>query len=154
LKIPEESMSLTTCPKCGKFNAFSSTQCPDCGASLEEEDRPKPGRIAELWSLLTEKCVQEIWCIVIGIILILMGIFVPQLGSAILQLVAVFTEEDYHMRRNIEETTPSAGDGWLVIGIGLIFTGFGVFGIYANWEKSHRSVEEKPQPQDDSRSES
>jgi hypothetical protein len=144
-------MTLSSCPKCGKYNVFNAVQCPDCGASLEGEDRPKLGRIAEFWILLTKKCVQEIWCIVIGVILILMGIFVPQLGSAILQVVAIFTEEDYHARRNIEETTPSAGDGWLVIGIGIFFTGFGVFGIYANWEKSHRSVEEKPQ--DGSRSE-
>jgi hypothetical protein len=146
-------MTLTHCPKCGKFNVFNAAQCPDCGASLEGEDRPKRGRIAEFWTLLAEKCVQEFLCIVIGIILILMGVFVPQLGSAILQVVAVFTEGDYHMRRNIEEVTPSAGDGWLVIGIGMIFIGFGVFGIYATWEKSHRGVEEKPQPQDDSRSE-
>ena len=138
-------MSLTYCPKCGKFNVFNATQCPDCGASLEAEEKPKPGRIAGLWSLWIEKCVQELWCIVIGIILIFLGVFVPELGSGIIQLVLVFTEDDRRLRRSIESDKPSAADGWWVIAVGLVFIGFGVFGLYAAWEKSQRSVNEDPQ---------
>ena len=147
-------MSLTTCPKCGKFNVFNAAQCPDCGASLEGEDRPKPGRIAELWSLWTEKCVQELWCIVIGVILILLGIFAPGFGSSIIQLVLVFTSDDRRQRRIIESDKPGPADGLWVAAVGLVSIGFGVFGLYAAWEKSQRSVDENPQPQNDSHPES
>lgn len=127
-------MTLSTCPKCGKFNVFNATQCPDCGASLEGDDQPKRGPIAELLFVWTSKNVQELWCLVIGVVLILMGIFVPAVGSAVIQIVLIFTEDNRHLRRSIADDKPSAADSWWVIAAGLIFIGFGAFGLYASWK--------------------
>src|SRR5512145_2638370 len=128
-------MPLSSCPRCGKFNLFNAAQCPDCGASFAGEDRPQRSPMAELWSVWTKENVQELWCLVIGVVAILMGIFVPQLGSAIIQIVLVFMETDRRLRRTIADDKPSAADSWWVIAFGLLFIGFGVFGLYASWKK-------------------
>lgn len=90
---------------------------------------------SKLWSVWTSENVQELWCIVIGVALILMGIFVPAVGSAIIQIVLVFTEEDRRLRRTIVDDKPSAADSWWVIAVGVLFIGFGAFGLYASWKK-------------------
>jgi hypothetical protein len=130
-------MTLSTCPKCGKFNVFNATQCPDCGANLEGDDRPNRGPMAELLSVWTSKNAQDLWCIVIGVVLIWMGIFVPQLGSAIIQIAVIFTEKNRHLRRAIEDDKPSAADSWWVIAAGLLSIGFGAFGLYSSWKSLH-----------------
>jgi hypothetical protein len=144
----EEAMPLTDCPKCGKFNAFNSLQCPSCGASLDGDDQPKPGHVAGLWALWLEKCVQELWCIVFGIILILLGVFAPLLGSVIIEILLIFAPTNRPYRRSSDHTPPSASDGWWVIMAGLIAIAVGISGLYSAWKKSQ--TEDLPRQNDSS----
>jgi hypothetical protein len=130
----EEKMNLVACPKCGKMNEANTSICPSCRKYLTIEQAPIPhpddGK-------LIKEIVLNVLGLVAGVILILLGIISPAFGSAILQIILVFTETDVHSSRVISEAKPNASDGWIVIVVGVFFILAGSIGLYVSIKKHY-----------------
>jgi|WetSurMetagenome_2_1015567.scaffolds.fasta_scaffold130898_2 hypothetical protein len=129
-------MNLAACPKCGKMNESDASICPSCRTYLIKEQTPIP-RSDD--GKLKKDIVVNVLGLVAGAILILLGIVSPAFGSAILQIILVFTETDVNASRTISEAKPNASDGWIVIVVGVFFFLAGSIGLFVSIKK-HYSV--------------
>jgi hypothetical protein len=125
-------MSMIACPKCGEFNESNTLHCTACGARLDEQAAPVPdsGR-----GTLIKENLFNLLGLVAGVTLVLLGIFVPALGSAIIQFILLFTESNRYSRRAIGDAQPNNSDGWIVIVVGVLFILASNFGLYASLKK-------------------
>ena len=127
-------MNLVACPKCGNMNESNTSICPSCRTYLIKEQDHIPysddGKFKK-------EIVLNVLGLMAGVILILLGIISPAFGSAILQIILVFTETDVHASRTISEATPNASDGWIVIVVGGFFILAGSIGLYVSMKKHY-----------------
>ena len=125
-------MSMIACPKCGELNESNAPYCATCGARLDE--RSAPVTDAGRGTLIKEN-IPNLLSLLAGAVLVLLGIFVPAFGSAILQFVLLFTASNRNSRRAIGDAQPNNSDGWIVIAVGALFFLGGSFGLYASLRK-------------------
>ena len=121
-------MTNIACPRCGVLNEENAAHCADCGARLEEPARPKP---VPSGTLFKENISNILW-LVAGAVFLFLGITVPWLGSAIIQLVLFFTSSS---SRATDNARPSNADAWLVIAIAVLCFLVGGFGLYQSLSK-------------------
>ena len=129
------------CPKCKEFNDENTTHCAAGGARLDEPAKPDPGR----GTLLKENIPNILW-LAAGAVFLLLGIFVPALGSAIVQFVMLFAESDHASRQSIVDAQPGKSDAWPVIGASILCFLFGGFGLYASLKKFWAKRLDKSEP--------
>ena len=122
-------MSMIACPKCGELNETNIIYCTACGANLEKQATPitDSGR-----GTLIKENILNLLGLVVGVSLVMLGVFVPAIGSAIIQFVLLFTESNHNYRRAIGNAQPNNSDGWIVISVGALFILASGVGLYAS----------------------
>jgi zinc-ribbon domain len=124
-------MANITCPQCGELNEENAIHCAACGARLDEPAKPRP---APGGTLLKENIPNILW-LAAGVVFLFLGITVPWLGSAIIQLVLSFTATNSRASRSIGTAQPSNADAWLVLAIAVLCFLVGGFGLYQSLSK-------------------
>jgi hypothetical protein len=145
-------MALIPCPKCGELNEPSSFHCAACGADLKQEETGQPEARSAARSLLAAENIKSLLGVLAGVLIILLGIFVPGLASAIIQFVLIFTSNDRLQRRTLSDAKPSAGDGWWVVAVGVICIFFFGMDLYGSWKKGRseeKAATEQPEVEED-----
>ena len=134
-------MANITCPQCGELNEENAVHCAACGARLDEPAKPKP---VPSGTLLKENIPNILW-LAAGAVFLFLGITVPWLGSAIIQLVLTFTSSD---SRGIDNAQPSNADAWLVVALAVLCFLVGGFGLYQSLNKYWARRLDNSEPQE------
>lgn len=133
-------MTLSSCPKCGELNAQDALYCVACGTTLSRGKVSTARSPLSLWSFFLREKFRSILGIVLGIMIILSGIYIPGVASFIIQTILIFTSDDHLQSRMLSEAKPSDSDGWWVIAAGGICVLFCSFSLYADWKSRANQV--------------
>lgn len=134
-------MTLSSCPKCGELNAQDALYCVACGTPLSRGKVSSARSQSLTWSFFIRENIKSILGIVLGVIIILAGIYLPGIASLIIQTVLIFTSDDHSQIRLLNDAKPNNSDGWWVIAAGGACILFCSSSLYAVWKTSRLNQE-------------
>ena len=126
-------MATVTCPKCGELNNHGSMFCAVCGAKINEDNNEGASESAN-WSIFSWDHLKDLLGVLAGIGFILVGIFIPWLGSLIIQGVLCLTASNRRDTSLACNATPGNSDWWLVAMVGFMLISFCGYDLYKSWE--------------------
>lgn len=93
-------------------------------------------------SRFIEQNFKSILGILVGVAIILSGIYVPGIASAIIQIFLVFTTDSRYQSHSNASTKLAASDsdGWWVGGFGVLCILFSGGALYSAWKKEKESA--------------
>jgi len=129
-------MTLSSCPKCEELNAQDALYCVACGTPLSRGKVSSARSQSWIWSYFIRENITSILGIVLGIMIILAGIYLPGIASLIIQTVLIFTSNDHFQTRMLNDAKSNNSDGWWVIAAGAVCILFCSSSLYAVWKTS------------------